>query len=281
VDSCDAGTWSATNFQTLWNTALPYANTYASRTFFGYIGGENVTQCGLYVVPITAATEQRANTYIPNGATWGVGPIYNGVQAPLGCGGPSGEVLMGDTTAAALAAGKADADHARDEAKPQGWTSVIYDDMDYYTPTNLTYPDHNNCELIVTTFLNGWDNELQLDGYQEPAVYGTACSTIKGLVDYLGQPGMHEPAYVWPAQYVNESPWNVQCVPNGDWLDDQRSVQYCCQGGIYVQGLHVDTDCVLSGMEDGLAESVWDYGGTNDASDEVNSPTYDKFCRRT
>lgn len=86
---------------------------------------------------------------------------------------------------------------------------------------------------------------------------------------------MHEPAYIWTGS--GESLWNVgYSIPNSDWLDDQRDVQYGSGSG---NNMSWDSDCIDAGSENGLTESFWDTGSFNDGGrSEGNSVSYDNFC---
>jgi hypothetical protein len=275
VDSCAVGQWSSYQAYELWYTGLPNDN-YQPRTIFGYMGGENAASaCGGTSGFITAATENTLDADLPAGQTWGIGAIYDGLQAPAGCGGGGG-TLMSGVPSTALDQGQSDAANAVQIALDTNFTDVIYDDMEGYND-GATDTSGYSCELTVTSYLNGWDNELQnLDGI-DAGVYGSSGSTIKGLLDHVGDNGMHEPDFIWTYQAA-ESLWNVPNVPNANWVYDQRNVQY----GNFDQtiaGLNVDTDCVDAGMNDGLNEVVWDQGSYNDSGGgEGSSDGYDVFC---
>ena len=88
----------------------------------------------------------------------------------------------------ALSQGETDANQAASLAKSAGFTDVVYDDMEGYDYTS-------SCDSAVTSYLNGWVYQLNQDGLVA-GVYGSADSTIAGLVGHIGDSGMHEPAYI-------------------------------------------------------------------------------------
>lgn len=144
--------------------------------------------------------------------------------------------------------------------------------MEGYSPGNTDAAGYN-CEYVVTQFLSGWSYEVQNVYGWKAGVYGSATSTIKGLVDYLSS--IYVPYYIWPGG--SESDWNVPDVPNSDWVYDQRAVQY--RDNWTWNGYLLDSDCVVTGVNDGLSESVWDTGSYNDSGGlEQYSQTYDTIC---
>ncbi|HLI55096.1 MAG TPA: hypothetical protein VKU88_12265 [Acidimicrobiales bacterium] len=276
VDSCGVGTWSSSDAYDVWYTDLP-SDGYQPRTVFGYIGGENAASaCGSAGL-VTPSTESTLDADLPPGQTWGIGDIYDGLQAPAGCGGGGGDLMSG-VPSTALDQGQSDAASAAQIAIDDDLYAVIYDDMEGYDD-GATDAAGYSCELVVTSYLNGWDNELQNLNGIDAGVYGSASSTIKGLLDHLGDNGMHEPDFIWTGS--GESLWNVPYVPNANWLYDQRDVQYGSDSEeIGTQLLTFDTDCVDAGMNDGLNQVVWDQGGSNDGggSEGSSDAGYDSFC---
>lgn len=278
IDSCSAGQLSQTDWKNLYNMLLPWDNRYAPRTFFGYMGGENAAlDCGT-AGWISASTESTANSGLPAGQGWGVGVIWDGLQAPPGCGGPNraGLQFMPPYPSGAFGDGENDGGNAMYWAAKQNWNKVLYLDVEGYSPGLMTV-DGYNCEQVVTQYLSGWDYELHVGGWNA-GIYGSGCSTIKGLIDYLGS--IYLPDYIWPGG--SNSDWNVPCVGNQYWVFDQRSVQYYTNwsfGMQYHGYVPVDSDCVLSGVNDGLTASVWDTDGYNDGgSAEGSSQSDDIFC---
>ena len=90
-----------------------------------------------------------------------------------------------------------------------------------------------------------------------------------------------------PGDFCNRSDWNHESlwnlgysIPNGDWINDQRDVQY---GHHYNTGapynLTYNADCIDAGASNGLAESTWDYGSSSDGGgSEGNSVSADTLC---
>lgn len=277
IDSCSAGELSKADWLNMWNKLLPWDNRYAPRTFFGYMGGENAASACGTAGWISASTESTANSMLPPGEGWGVGVIWDGLQAPSGCNGGGGQLMPPDPSGA-FGDGENDGGNAMYWASQQNWNKVVYLDVENYSPSN-TDIDGYNCEQVVTQYLSGWDYELQNVGGWNAGIYGSACSTIKGLIDYLGS--TYLPNFIWPGSNTN-SDWNVPCVGNQYWVFDQRSVQYY-DGWSFGTQFHgsvpVDSDCVLSGVNDGLTASVWDTDAYNDGgSAEGSSQSDDIFC---
>lgn len=257
VDSCAAGSWTPSQAQWLWNNPLP-ADGYTPSTIGGYIGGVGSNpNC----TDINSTWASDISAGLPG---WGIIPIYVGYQAPSGCGTNLPQMSIDPSTA--LSQGETDANQAASLAKSAGFTDVVYDDMEGYDYTS-------SCDSAVTSYLNGWVYQLNQDGLVA-GVYGSADSTIAGLVGHIGDSGMHEPAYIWTGS--GESLWNISSVPNSDWLNDQRDVQYGSSSG---DGMSWDSDCIDAGSENGMAESTWDNGSLNDSgSSEGNSVSYDYEC---
>ena len=271
IDGCTAGSWTSTETQSIWDSYIPQ-NSYSPRTIAGYIGGPSMGSCD--VISSTWATNISSN--VPGG--WGVVPIWVGAQAPYpACTSISYSDQINPSNA--VNQGVTDGGNAAAAAEAAGFSDVLFDDMEGY---NYTASDNSTpCGQIVTSYLNGWVAGMEAAGFSITGVYGSAGSTIQGLAYYAGASGMHEPSYIWAAEWTHESLWNLgYSIPNGDWINDQRDVQY---GHNYNTGtpynLTYDADCIDAGASNGVAESTWDYGSSSDGGgSEGNSVSADTLC---
>ncbi len=260
VDSCGAGTWTASEADSLWNYALP-ADGFEPRTIGGYVGGPTVS-CN----DVSSSWQSTVSAGLPGG--WGVIPIFGGALPPASCGGPS----SGDpiSTSNPTQQGINDGSTAVTDAKNAGFYNMVVDDVEFYN-----WSPNSTCQTIVDAYLNGWVYEVQKLGLI-PGVYGSAGSSIIGLYYEAGVSGEHMPEFVWPAS-SSESVWNISGIPNGSWEYDQRDMQY--GAGYSYNGMSFDPDCIDTYAQGGLAESVWDTGASYDGgTSEGSSPSYDNFC---
>lgn len=168
-----------------------------------YIGGINRACAQQYLTPGWLRAIQSQG--------WRYFPIYPGLQA-------SCVLAYGDatiTTRLAAAEGTAAADDAAIQAASLGipaGTPLIYD-MEAYAPA---------CDSQVITFLNAWDTELHVRGYQA-GVY-ESFTNISALVHASG--AMTEPDVTYYADWDNRDTTLSGYMPPDMWAHHQRLHQY-------------------------------------------------------
>lgn len=146
--------------------------------------------------------------------------------------------------------------------------TVIYIDVEGYNTGNST------CVNAVNSYVNGWDEELQADGYKA-GVYGSASgSGIQGWASLA-----HVPNDVYPADWNSTaSVWNLSGIGNSYWVGDRRTHQYQnlpsgeTWGGVTLS----PTDRICD-----LSQTVSAHLTTEDSGESVtesNGPTEDASC---
>ncbi len=192
-----------------WFTSSPY------RAVNMYIGGASrgCSQPNLNASWVTGAVQQG----------WVLIPTYVGLQASCMTKYPN---RIDPAQAAVQGAAAADDAVAQMNALGLGIGNPIWFDMEAFSYSDTT------CRTGVQTFLDAWSAQLRYRGYV-PGVYGSAGSTIRSIVDKIGEPGYDLPDQLWIARWCTE-PYQSSCysgtddpeVPAGAWADHQRIRQY-------------------------------------------------------
>ena len=192
-----------------WFTYSPY------RAVNMYIGGASrgCSQPNLNASWVTGAVQQG----------WVLIPTYVGLQASCMTKYPN---RIDPAQAAAQGAAAADDAVAQMNALGLGIGNPIWFDMEAFSYSDTT------CRTGVQTFLDAWSAQLRYRGYV-PGVYGSAGSTIRSIVDKIGEPGYDLPDQLWIARWCTE-PYQSSCysgtddpeVPAGAWANHQRIRQY-------------------------------------------------------
>jgi hypothetical protein len=205
-DACTAR--SLTELAT-WFSASPY------KAVNMYIGGASrgCSQPNLNASWVSGAVQQG----------WVLIPTYVGLQASCMTKYPN---RIDPAQAAAQGTAAADDAVAQMNVLGLGIGNPIWFDMEAFSYSDTT------CRTGVQTFLDAWSAQLRYRGYL-PGVYGSAGSTIRSIVDKVGQPGYDLPDQLWIARWCTE-PYQSSCysgtddaeVPAGAWADHQRIRQY-------------------------------------------------------
>ena len=192
-----------------WFTYSPY------KAVNMYIGGASrgCSQPNLNAAWVSGAVQQG----------WVLIPTYVGLQASCMTKYPN---RIDPAQAAAQGAAAADDAVAQMNALGLGIGNPIWFDMEAFSYSDTT------CRTGVQTFLDAWSAQLRYRGYR-PGVYGSASSTIRSIVDKVGEPGYDLPDQLWIARWCPE-PYQSSCysgtddpeVPAGAWADHQRIRQY-------------------------------------------------------
>ena len=225
------GTFTGLGFDTCQApTALTMSDWLSSpyRAIGVYIGGE------------TRACSQPNLTasWVTNvaGMGWRLMPLYVGLQAPCNAGFGTNVISVDPNLASEQGIVDADAAIVRAGQIGLGPGTPIYFDMEAYNNADPV------CSSAVIHFLNGWDAELQLQGF--PAgVYSSAGSGIVDLVNQVGNPAFHGPNSIWFAHW-NLSPtvFGDPYIPDGDWNFHARIHQYSGGHGELYGGVWLDID---------------------------------------
>jgi hypothetical protein len=169
----------------------------------------------------------------------GLGLFYTGLQDP--CSNISGD--FSTDTSTAQSQGEDAAVNAWDEAEDLGFPGnvYIYYDLEGYNTGDST------CVSAATSYISGWDSEMEgLGGH--PGVYGSVCGS--DLTELAGS--SPDPQAIWGAWYntaASTSTASLDCIPNGDWNENQRLVQWSQTGALSTEGnttlndSPVDYDC--------------------------------------
>jgi hypothetical protein len=203
--SAPQGTFRGAGFDTC---AAPSARTLNSwlaspyRAVGIYIGGIN-RACAQSSLTASWITAIRAHG-------WHYFPLYVGLQAS--CVQAPGDASMSASGAAAegAAAARDAVRQAQSLGIPRG-TPLIYD-MEAYS----------GCNAEVITFLNAWDTELHVKGYQA-GVY-ESFSDIGGLIHAAGR--MTEPDVIHYADWDGHATTASSYMPARMWINNQRIHQY-------------------------------------------------------
>ena len=263
---------TASNMLTWWQ----YSPYYDSGV---YIGGSNIT-CKL-------------NTYLNStwinsvsGSGWGIMPLWVGLQSPC-IANSSSFWTISETQP--YNEGKWDADAAMAAASSLGMGgSIIYFDMEYYTPGSHL-KDGTACSPLVVQFLQGWSDELHSGGYLA-GLYGSLgdwWTTSGGAQDFIQLSGQIDDVWISDGNSNNDSVWNLGSLPNSYWSNNQRIHQYILGeasetwGGVTLgpppnQGIDRDVEDapVFSWGGDRNLPAPTLVGPTNGASQVTTTPTF-------
>jgi hypothetical protein len=206
-DSCTLP--SAAQMQT-WYNSSPY------RVWNLYIGGSSRAACGTLTASFLSQLAQQGWRFIP---TW-VGP-----QAACSS---LGTTKMSFDPATAFNQGVTEANSAVARAtslglaESDGSGTILYYDLEAYNTNDSA------CRAAASSFISGWSGQLRARNNQA-GVYGSACSSA--LSDFAGVSNV--PDVVWiaawmvPYQYRSDATvWNVSCLSNTLWTNQQRLRQY-------------------------------------------------------
>lgn len=146
--------------------------------------------------------------------------------------------------------------------------TVIYLDVEGYNTGNST------CVNAVNSYVDGWDQQLQGDGYKA-GVYGSSGgSGIQGWASLA-----HVPNDVYAADWNSTATvWNLTSLGNSYWVGDRRTHQYQnLPGGETWGGVTLSpTDRICD-----LSQTASAHGATEDSGEittESNGPTEDASC---
>jgi hypothetical protein len=229
VDSCAAP--DTTTMKNFW-TATPYYYWPI------YIGG---SQRGCAQPNLTSSWIKTV-TSGPNTA-WNLLPIWVGPQDP--CQPGYGDYISLDT-ATAYQQGKNNASSA----------VITWANLGQNTDTPIVYDleagpnaDSSACKAAVNNFVNGWVYQLRVQPAQKAGLYTSVCGGQLSSFAYIP----NVPDFVWGADYTGDpSTGNLDCVPSGYWVNQQRHKQYWGGHNETWNGstVNVDNDCANS----------WTYG---------------------
>jgi hypothetical protein len=132
---------------------------------------------------------------------------------------------MSRDPATAYQQGKNNADSAVATAKQKGFLGdlVIYYDLESYSRGK----DDPVCRAAVANFMQGWVEQIHALGHTAGA-YGAACTSFMSDWAVIDDP----PDNVWFAHWYtndydeNATVWDVPCISNASWANNQRLKQY-------------------------------------------------------
>ncbi|HEY6946349.1 MAG TPA: glycoside hydrolase domain-containing protein [Candidatus Acidoferrum sp.] len=215
------------------------ATWWASSPYFDvgiYVGGStrSCPQPNLNSSWVSAVTSEG----------WGLIPLWPGPQAPCTCvfvqGGnntwPNCTKFFGtyiNNTSGAYAQGQAEADAATKGSRSAmktlglGTGSVIYYDIENYTPSASCPGDPNPIGSYVNSFLSGWVSEIQSNGYIA-AVYGNPAPASTWYAGGTGYAAVSpSPSDVFIAKQDNRvTIWGLTTLTDTAWPQDRRIHQY-------------------------------------------------------
>lgn len=176
-----------------------------------YLGGSvgTAVRCG----PMSSA---QINDAI--GIGFGVVLFWYGPQMASPCAEKPYAHYISLNTTTAYNQGVSEADAASRAASAAGVpvNAEIYYDMEGF------YGD-SGCVTAAQAFVNGWDSELRYNTPFAPSVYGSSCSSyISSYASITNKPDDIAPAD------QNDVPgvYNQACLPNTEWVHDQRIAQF-------------------------------------------------------
>jgi hypothetical protein len=214
-------------------------DTYSDIWWFAfYLNAVNAAAWNTGDCPVQASNTSASSIEADANTGIGLVPIYAGLQDP--CFNSGNDFSTDQSTANAQ--GQSAAGTAWDEAEALGFPKnvYIYYDLEGYDTSDAT------CVSAAGSFLAGWDSEMEsLGGH--PAVYGSACSSDLSSFASISP----VPEAIWPAWYSDPSHtsvYNVTCISNGYWNENQRLVQWTDSGALSANGTSdndspVDFDC--------------------------------------
>ncbi|OIV38547.1 hypothetical protein BIV57_05285, partial [Mangrovactinospora gilvigrisea] len=151
---------------------------------------------------------------------WRLVPIHKGLQPP--CGAKPTDSKISLTASTATSQGTAAATEAITAAMALGLLpgSALYNDIEYYDPTNT------GCRTAVLTYLSAYTRQLHAAGYLAGA-YMNLGNGAKNLADAYTSTSYARPDALWIARYdatTSLSGWAG--VDDSKWAVHQRLKQY-------------------------------------------------------
>jgi hypothetical protein len=155
---------------------------------------------------------------------WNFIPTWVGPQAPCTT---QNFYTMSSDPEIAFAEGRHEAGNAAEAAQKLGLTTqdmggtIIYYDME-------PYPNNGACREAVKSFMAGWASRLHELGNQAGG-YGAACASY--ITDWVLE-APYTVDQIWPAAWIYPSynpdatVWDVSCIDNSLWSNQQRIRQY-------------------------------------------------------
>ena len=281
MDACTS--LSASELTYLWKNTASYQGNLP-RTFGVYIGGPDMASCGTASPSWISSVEAQE--------PWGFAPIWVGRQEP-GLGQRTNcqvapyisySSYVSTTASTAFSEGETDGGTAVTNATSAGFAkpNIIYLDFEGYDSLLST------CVAAANAYISGWVYTVEYEDGWLAGVYGSLDSTIDDLAAAAGNSGQYVPYAIWPAAcgtgtqdsaQCDTDAWNLPGLPNSDWGGDQRLYQWDENRDAFVgdRTVTVDVDCIDSYADDGLSESVWDPGESNETN-ELNSDSDDTLC---
>lgn len=229
-DACFSPLPSVSDMQTIWNNSPDYFYNF-------YIGGLNA---------YCPAGINRSWLDSVNAIGWNFTYTTVALQPPCGTGftytfsaDPTTAYTQGQQSGEA-AINALLSDDVQPAATP---TPIIYD---------LKSAGNGTCQTAITSFVSGFDNWLNLSGY-DPGVYGSICGSNLAALGGASPP----PLFIWGADpdgnpnnsIMQDGPGGCG-VPSGDWVYNQRLKQYSSGGPSSYYGVYfpygIDYDCADS-----------------------------------
>ena len=177
---------------------------------------------------------------------------------------------MSYDTATAHNQGISAATHAYQTIPSLGFTSgtVLYDDMEGYPQNDAS------CKAAVKSWVSGWDSQLQSYGIV-PGLYGSAyLSAMHEMATTVNPPPAQ--GFIGDWNHAVDSAWNLNNVPNSDWVYDARTHQYDANKPVgYGYTFAVDHDCsigLVAGLLTADDESNLEPGGSSESQGVSEDP---------
>ncbi|MFZ0168060.1 MAG: glycoside hydrolase domain-containing protein [Candidatus Dormiibacterota bacterium] len=214
---------SASTLRTVWlDTDVYSVGLYIGGVDMACDGGTQPNLNASYIENITDCTY----------GCWNLTLYWVGMQAP--CSGWANQ--FSENTSTAFTQGEDQAIDAYNEAVNtlgMGTETPLTYDLEAYTGSQC------NALAASESFIKGWDTQLGIAPAQDSGVYGSSCGSY--LSDYTGSP---PPVFIdganWNDTQPNPDTASILCIPNGDWVDNQRLKQYENSQAFY--GMSVDYD---------------------------------------
>jgi photosystem II stability/assembly factor-like uncharacterized protein len=204
LDKCEIATTSQMN---VWWNESPYRDANI------YIGGI-ARACSN-----TGLTSSWVSNVVERG--WNLIPTWVGPQAPCA----SFNNRFSANPGTAREQGRREADAAVHVAAslgliPPGSQTILYYDLE-------AFPNNKLCRTAAGQFLSGWTARLH-ELSQQSGIYGAGCGSYPTDWPNLASP----PDAVWLAHWIfsdytpSATVWDVACVPNTLWDNNERIRQY-------------------------------------------------------
>jgi hypothetical protein len=249
VDSCAIPT--TTQLNSLW-TGTPFFQ------WGYYLGGAQAQAVGC--VPWSASKLATARSI-----GWGFTPIWDDLQAPVGCGPFAAHMSMNTTTA--YNQGVTSAKNAFDAMLAAGFlgNDQVWLDIEGYSYGVA------GCKAAVNSYVNGWSAQLGGDA----GVYGSVTGSQVDSWWTISHPPLEVWIAAWNVPSSNPNTvWGISGVANSHWNGDQRMHQY--RGSRNYSGIDVDVDCAVAWIDQGTTVD----SETSETS-EANSVTAEPLCPGT